>query len=728
MIDLDDAFGTSAPLDDPFAAVELFDDDDLAGEEMSGVVMLSDDEVEAQLKQDIDDARDYMVSEFQAIWEEAQYFYEGGTDLEDIKGRSKVVETVVRDSIRNARPSILRTLLQSGSIVKFEPSARASGDLAQEQTTYSNQLFIRCDGYRILNDIITNAALKRFAPVKWYYKRTRVPRYFKFTNVPEAQIDALAGQQNIKILSSEQTGQSEPDELGNVMAYYDVELTMIETKGKVCLSSIPMAEIYFSRNATCVEDARVIGHGRNMTVGEVVDAGWGLEAEDLADLDEYDPELSDHAGETFLRRRSNKEDPTPHVDPTMKPVFICETYAKFDIDGIGVPQLWLFVTGGTSHRLLYKERVNEVPIELINIEQVPNTLVGTSIHDIAKQAQNTTTSVLRGTVDNMHIANNRRLAVHEQLVNMGDVLNTKISAPIRVRAPGMIQEIGVQPMVAPGLALLQYLQLRTERQIGVTSAAQGLDPDALQSTDADAVKNTIMLSQGQIELMARNIAEGLKRVFAGILRLSMAHLPAKQEITQGRTTVTVDQTRFDPDLFMSPNVGLGTNNRDLQINMLTTILGRQDQIMQMMGPNNPHCNLHHIANTQEDLLRAVGLTNVDRYFMPVSFEQGQQIADEMQKAMAEAAAKQIDPQTAYLQAEQLKADANREVKTMEALAAQRLEAMKQEFEAIIAAVKDDLERDKLAQQRAIEAAKINAAQVNEAAVKAEQDASRKAPL
>lgn len=703
--------------------------------------VISEEDAVAELIGEIDDALDYM-SEFHEKWEEAQKYFDGGVDLPTVEGRSKAVATAVANAVRGVMPSMMRTLCSTGAIVEYLPHTRLSASIAAAQTLYVNQLFQRAGGYTILSNIGTNACLKGMGPVKWYFKKRGVPKYITMTGVLQPQYERLVNDPNIKVLSVEpRTIQLDPDMGGQAdpaaapqgaieIPVYDCEIGYIEVDGEIVVESIPLPDFFISRNATDCDDARVVGHRRNMRVGDLMQLG--IPYEKLEDLDDYDPEVSDGGqAEATKRRKAAKDNEAQSADPMMKQVMVTEVYASFDIDGMGVPQIWRFLLGGTNRELLLRERASRVQMCIGRIDFIPHAAIGGSIHDRAKQDQDTITSVLRGTLDNLHMSNNRRLAIHENLVNIADVMSPKIGAPIRVRQSGQIQEIGVQAQIGASLPLLQYLGAEAQTRVGVTAAAMGLDPDALQSTDKDAVRNTIQLSQGQIELFVRNLAQSLMPLFKGLLELSMWHKSRYQNVLVGEQAIPIDQMQFDPTYWMQPKVGLGTNDVEIQRANLTMIYQEQKQTMQVMGPSNPFCNMSHLSNTLEDLMRLSNINNPDRYFTAITPEQGKQMAEQAAQAAADAAEKaaQIpDPVSAMLQAEAMKSAAAENQTKLKEVSQQRMKALDLQFNALMANAKDDLERDKLAQQKWLETAKIIGqymVQPQVDAINAEQEAPRK---
>jgi hypothetical protein len=693
----------------------------LAPDPQNNEFSLSVEDMEREVAFEVERAVNFINSDFMPGWEDAQKYYNGESSLPKVKGRSNVVATTVRDAVRNARPSLLRIFLHADPIVEYIPSGPHTAPLAHQQSKYVNTLFFRAGGYRALYDSIQNAMLKKIGIMKFWWDDSAEIEYRYLSNVPMDELERLSQTPDVEIVEQSETGAVFMSPTGEPIPLFTATIARMRQGGKIKLENVPLEQFFIDENATAIHDARIIGHQRNMRVGDVV--AMGIDYALLENLDARDPEDMGGTGEADLRRGYSKTTEQPSKDPMMRNVLITEAYARFDYDGVGIPQLYKFWLGGTNYALLDFERCHQVPFGIINIDPEPNTIWGKSLYDIMVQEQDTMTSLLRATCDNAHLSNNRRLAVHEQLVNLDDVMNTAIGAPIRVRAPGQIQEIGVQSTIGSMLPLLQYLKQDAETKVGITGAAMGIDHDALQSTTREAAANTIQLSQGQIEVMARNVAEGLTTVFNGLLNLSMWHLDRQQIMESNGNYLQVDQAMFDPTLFMRPNVGLGTHQRDEKLAGLNGVLMQQKEIIAQFGPMNPIAGLPQVFNTLEDITKLHGLNDVSRYFAPLTEEAAQQLQQIMQQAQEN---QPLDPGNAMLQAEKLKAELRAQEKLLEFTLAERRAAIERQIQALEFAAKDDLERDRMAQQLQV-AETRHAQSVDIAAVRREQDKPREAP-
>ena len=173
------------------------------------------------------------------------------------------------------------------------------------------------------------------------------------------------------------------------------------------------------------------------------------------------------------------------------------------------------------------------------------------------------------------------------------------------------------------------------------------------------------------------------------------------------------------------NVGLGTGREDEKQAALQQALQMQTMVYQTYGPKNGLVSLTNIRNTLADMLAANGVRNADRYFAPINPEIEQMMLQVQQQAQAQQP--QQDPNLAFLQAEQMKAQAKIQG-DMSKLQLQGQKAMAEEQrkrQEII--MRDDLQRDQMAQDLMVSAAdtfgKYGTA-VDVARVRAEQDKLR----
>ena len=160
------------------------------------------------------------------------------------------------------------------------------------------------------------------------------------------------------------------------------------------------------------------------------------------------------------------------------------------------------------------------------------------------------------------------------------------------------------------LSALTYVDQTVENKTGVSRASMGLDPDAMQSTTRAAVQNTIQMQAGQIEVMVRNLADGMKRLFGIMLRTAIKYTDEEQSMRVNGQFVQVDPRVWQTDMDIGINVGLGTGREEEKQQALMQAFQIQQQIYTAYGPFNGMVSLTNIRNTLSDLLASAGVATL----------------------------------------------------------------------------------------------------------------------
>jgi hypothetical protein len=482
------------------------------------------------------------------------------------------------------------------------------------------------------------------------------------------------------------------------------------------IESVPPEEFFVNSQARTLDDAYVVCHRTEMRVGDLVAMGYPFE--EVYDLDSLYGASDISEAEDIERRGYSQDDYEDQSgDPAMRNVAITEAYMRLDVEGTGVPILHRMICGGSSYKLLDFERVDEVPFAVFEVDPEPHTMYGRSLAELIMDDQDAATSIIRGVLDNVAMTNNPRIGIVDGAVNIDDVLNNEIGAIVRMRQPGAIQDLAVPFTAGQTLGALQYMDALVEQKTGVTQNV-ALNPDAMQSTTAAGVQATVDAAAAQVEVMVRNLSEGMRRMFGLLLRLHVKHTDEEQLMRMNGQFVPVDPRAWNADMDVQVNVGLGTGREQEKAVALQGILQIQQQVYQNYGPMNGLVSLTNIRNTLADVLASSGVRNAERYFAPITPEIEQQMLMLQQQQQAAMAAQQPmqDPNAAILQSEQMKAQAKMQSDTM-----------KMQLDAQKAAAEDDRKRDQMAQDLLVDAAKIYGqygANVDVARIKAEQDKVR----
>ena len=657
------------------------------------------DDIESIAHDAIVDALDFIDSEIADDRIKAQRYFDGDVDIGEEEGRSRVVATKVRDAIRNVKPSLVRTFLSNEKFVEFTPSRQDEVQMAETATKYIHSQFTEKNGYSVLYDAFHDALLKKTGVVKVYWDRYMEGDTYEMTNLTDQELEVVLADDNVELVSKETVIEMTLDEMGMEveMPVHSVRIIKQREEGKLCVESVPPEEFFVDREATSIDDCYICGHRTEMRVGDLVAMGYDFdEVVALTGVQDHDT-MAD--AEQFARRGFDDENQDEHErDPSMKLVAVTEAYMRMDIDGTGVPSMYRLTLGGGDYKLLDVEPCDKAPFAIFEVDPEPHTFFGRSMADLILDDQDASTAILRGVLDNIAMTNMPQRGFVEGQVNIDDLLNNEIGGLVRMKQAGAIQEMAVPFVAGQTLGALEYYDQVIEQKTGVTRASNGLDPDALQNTTATAAQITASAAAGQVEVMARNLAEGgMTRLFKLMLKVIAETSPEEVMMrVMGDQFAPIDPRSWNTDMTISVNVGLGTGKEDQKAAVLQALLAQQQAIFQQYGPMNGMVTMTNIRNTMADVLNLAGVRNADRYLQPMNPQIEQQIIAMQQQMAAQQGQQQVDQQAqALVQAETIKAQAK-----------QQSDMLKIQLEAQKALAADDRERDAMDQDLLIKAAEI----------------------
>jgi len=659
---------------------------------------MDEGQIESIARDAVSDAIDFIESEVAEDRIKAQRYFDGEVDLGHEEGRSRIVSTKVRDTIRNIKPSLMRVFLSNDQFVQFVPASTEDVEAAETATKFVHSQFSEKNGYQVINDVFHDALLKKAGIVKVYWDEYAKQSTHEYTNLTDPEFTLLGQEDDVDIIEHEVVYEVRMDEMGMEVQipFHNAKIVRTKTEGTLRCDSVPPEEFFIDRNSKSIDDFYVCGHRTEMRAGDLIAMG-------------YDPDIvsalsgiSDHdtmaEAEDFERRGYEQEEDEDIRDPSMRKVAVTEAYMRMDVEGTGTAQLYKITMGGGQYQLLDYEPWDEVPFAVFESDPEPHAFFGRSIADLIIEDQDASTSILRGILDNIAMTNNPRLSMIEGQVNIDDLLNNEIGGIVRMKDPNAVQQLQVPFAAGQVLGAAQYYDQLIESKTGVSKASVGLDPDALQNQTATAARLTASAAAGHIEVIARNLAEGgMTRMFKLMLKLLAENSPEEQMMRlSGGMFAPIDPRSWNTDMMTSVNVGLGTGKEDERLAALQTTFQTQLQFYQTGGPNNGLVSMTNIRNTLADILALTGVRNSDRYYQPMTPEIETQLIQMQQQQMMAAAQGQQDQQAqALVQAETIRAQA----KAQSDMAKIQLDAQK-------ALAQDDRERDKMDQDLLIKAAEI----------------------
>ena len=401
---------------------------------------------------------------------------------------------------------------------------------------------------------------------------------------------------------------------------YDHAVVQYElSKPLIKVSGVPPEEMRLDRYARSFATSRIVGHERIVPADELIAKGYDREMIS----DNIQSSESTFTAEPQLRNAGRFMG--SRVGDGCK---YGEWFVKIDKDGDGQPELRYICTIGNDRNIVYDEEANRVKFALFSCDPIGHTIVGESLTDYTKDIQRIKTNLMRAILDSAAESINSKMVINELLVNPDDAMNDDLGAVIRSRGD---PSSTVMPLSVPFLGqqvmpVIDTLNDSLSRRTGLSDAAKGLDPKAIQSSTQIGVEAVINGAQERVELVARVLCEtGFKDLFSGLFN-EVCENPNQQRTLKinGKWT-PYDTGTFDASMGVEVNPNLGKGSDMVRMLALQQIDQKQQLIVQTYGLNNPVCGIPEMINTVTDMLGLANVKNVGRYFKTPNPQQMQMI-------------------------------------------------------------------------------------------------------
>lgn len=618
---------------------------------------MTDDNLESIVAGELQDAVRYIDLEIGGARALATSYYRGDPLGDEEEGRSRVISMDVRDTVISLMPQLMRIFFSSENVVEFAPENPEEVAMAEQATDYVNYIMQRDnEGFKIIYSAFKDALVRKNGFVKYWWDEREEVHTESYSGLDDDTVALLMEDLDSAELTIDasypQPGYVPPPpmigpdglpiELPTPLAH-DVRIKRRKTTGRVSIMAMPPEEFLIDRRARSLKDAVVVAHRSMKTVSELVQMGYDEEEmTQFVTSNELDTNIEYITRQPLARAVGGFDS----FNPALGRVLYLECYAKVDYDGDGIAELRKVCMAGPSFKLLHHEAVDHMPFAVFECDPEPHAFFGLSTADVTMDIQRIKTHLMRGMLDSLAQSINPRMAIVEGQVNIDDVLNNEVGAIIRQRAPGMAQQLETAFVGGSAMPVLNYMDEVKEARTGMSKASMGLDADALQSTTKAAVAATITASQGQVELLARILAEGMKQLFKGILFLVVQNQDKPRMIKLRNNWVPMDPRTWNANMDVSINVALGSGTVESKMQMLAQVAAKQEQILQTLGPNNPVVSVGQYVNTLRTMAELSGFKDSSKFFAPLPmdfrFDPPQKLSPEEVLAQAQAKAVEAD--------------------------------------------------------------------------------------
>lgn len=527
------------------------------------------------------------------------------------EGRSFVVASDVFDAIEGMAPDLLEVFTSSDKAVEFEPVGPEDEEGAKQATEACNYVFYKQNnGFLILYTAIKDALMLKTGGVKWWWDKSRVPTFTSYKGVDEMQL-ALFLTTNP---DADVVEQEEVEAEDGMPRRFNVKIKTIKERNQVKLAPIPPEELQVSphHNSVLLDECPYVSHISEKTLSEIRQMGYKVSVDDVkaAQRDIFGTDMDEE------RRWEGRDFDDNEQDESMVRGYLREEYVLVDMDGDGVAERRRVIRLGD--KILSNEECSHVQIAAWTPYILTHRFEGISVADLVDDMQRIHTSILRGQLDNLALANNQETVVLTDSngtprANLDDLLNRRPGGIMREYVQGAVRPYAERWQGIEAMPMLEQLNVEKENRTGYTRYSQGLDADSLNKT-ARGVSMIMNASQKRMKLMARIVAECLmKPVFKGVFKTltDFGMEPLAMRIN-GRF-VQYDPQEWRDGYDMTVNVGIGTGDKVEQQQMLMTIAQAQAAVAsspfagKLLTPKN-------VFNLQKRVAETAGFKSAEEFW------------------------------------------------------------------------------------------------------------------
>jgi hypothetical protein len=499
--------------------------------------------------------------------EKALDYYLGEKRGDEIDGRSQVISRDVFDTVEWIKPQISDIFCAGEEVINFCPRGPEDVKAAEQETEFVNYVITQKNNwFKVFYDWSHDALLQKTGYVKAYWDDHTDRNKERYKGLTDEELVVLFEANPpgvaINVVAHEQTPEG-----------HNITIEKARTYGCVKLHNVAPERVLIDHNARGIDlqDPRLafVEQREEKTISELRDEGFDVE-----------DDLSDAGDGASNWEETNRSENNPFrgddegVDPSTRRLMVRECWIRFDENDDGLAELLHVVIVGTT--VLLKEEADLVPLVALSPTPLPHKHHGLSLADAVFDLQDIKTALLRGSLDNVYLANNGRHAIDDSIVNLDDMLVSRPGGAVRVKGnPHLaIMPLNHSTMGDVGMKTMEYIDRIKTQRTGVNEQSQGLDSNTINKNTPYATTSALMsAAQQRIRFIARIFAEtGVKSLFQVVHALTMHHSRQAEIIQLRNQWVPIDPRQWQKRTDMQIAVGLGAGDKPQQMMFLEKVL------------------------------------------------------------------------------------------------------------------------------------------------------------
>lgn len=529
------------------------------------------------------------------------------------EGRSQVISSDVWDVVEGMTPQVIEPFVASSEAVVFNPHGPEDEEAARQETDYLNFVVTqRNDSFTQFNAWTKAGLLQKNGIVKYWWDETRRVTIETLEGVEEDVLAAMI-QDGAEVLAKEDGEQQlypAPD--GTMMPgprTYNVKIKTVDKDGFARYEVLPPEEFRIVGRDPNPQNSSFVQHVQRKTISDLREMGYDVE-DNINDGGDGDVSMEIQAA---ARNRNNQFDiqgaSDGDGDPSMREVWYRETICRVDYDEDGVAELRKVCLVGST--ILYNEEVEEINFAAWTPYQQLFQFDGRCPADEAVEVQEVKTTLMREMLNNVYTINNNRVYAGNK-VNLDDLIDNQIGGIVRVDSDTVGNQVMPAPVTPIGQIIqpaIEYMDSVKENRTGFTRYNQGSSDLNNQKTLGE-VRIVSQMGSARLRLIQRSLAEqGMKPLMLGLHGLLRRHATKAETIRLRGKWVTIDPRKWPRRMDMTISVGLGTNDKAMELQGQSTLIAMQKDgfAAGVVSPEN-------VYNAMSKYAELTGEKNPDKYF------------------------------------------------------------------------------------------------------------------
>lgn len=540
------------------------------------------------------------------------------------EGRSQVISSDVWDVVEGLTPLVAKPFVSSDEVVTFNPVGADDEEAAQQESDYINYVVTqKNDAFETFITWIKSGLMQKNGVVKYWWDSTRRVSIENYSGLSDDMYTQLIADDSVSVLqhseypgplpidpatgmpaADSQTGMPVQPEL-----LHDVRIRSVDTVGQARYEVLPPEEFRITTDARSPDPKKsgFCQHLARKTISEIRQLGYDID-DDVSDSGTTDVSMDPQATERLTDSERLIEF-DGGGDPSMREVWLRESYCFVDYDGDGIAERRKICAVGST--ILDNEEIEEWPFAGWTPYQQLFQFPGRCPADETIEIQQVKSTLWRQSLDNIYTINNNRTYVSDK-VNLDDMLDNAIAGVVRVSGDVVSNHAMSMPITPIGQVvqpMIEYLDSAKENRTGFTRYNQGTDANSLNKT-ATGIQIIKEAGNERVGLVSRSLAEqGMKPLMLGIHRLCRQHATKAETVRLRGKWVRIDPREWKTRCDMTVSVGLGTADKTMQLQAQDSIVKMQTGLMQL-GIVQPQ-NLYNAASKYVEL---TGEKDPDKYF------------------------------------------------------------------------------------------------------------------